>query len=286
MATSYELKRLSNLNCVIKLSESEAELILKTIIFLSKHMRTYFHYQVVKRNLLQLLRFIDACQNDFEHSDILECNRLLLNFVDTFYSYINYFESQYKTIFSKIKAYFYDNYLEYAFIYKVRNYAIHEDLPVHKKIKVFFEDRIESKFVMLKQILLNSTRFSKEFKKRLEVAFAGNEEIDLFEMVVQMPKIILEIQKQMLLAVSAELIECFEVLKKYVKKEEVYLMKNGEIHNGLLNVLNKYYQCMADNFVYIENLLDTENVGNLFAKLSTIYYGRADVIYQSPLFCS
>lgn len=85
---------------------------------------------------------------------------------------------------------------------------------------------------------------------------------------------------------SKELTEHFMFLKKYVQKEEVYLIKDGEIQNGLLNVLNKYDQSMADNFVYVENLVDTTDVGELFTKISEIYYGQAGVIYKSPLICS
>ena len=75
----------------------------------------------------------------------------------------------------------------------------------------------------------------------------------------------------MLMVFYKELTEHFMFLKKYVQKEEVYLIKDGEIQNGLLNVLNKYYQSMADNFVCVENLVDTTDVGELFAKISEIY---------------
>ena len=271
MATLYELKRLSDFDSTIKLSEDEAQAIIKSIDVLSKHMHTYFHYQITKRNLFQLLQYIDSCQNRFEYSDILECNRFLFNFVDTFYSYINYFESQYKDTFQSVKSFFYDYYFDYAFIYNLRNYMIHEDLPVYKERKEIFQDRIENKFIISKQVLLNSSRLQKNFKPRFKKTFININEIDIFQSVVHFSKILLEIQKKMLMVFSKELTEHFMFLKKYVQKEEVYLIKDGEIQNGLLNVLSKYYQSMADNFVCVENLVDTTDVGELFAKISEIY---------------
>ena len=128
----YELKSVSDTSQHCVLEEEKTRCILDSISYLGTHMHTYFFYQIVKRNLNQLLDFIDKAQNTLEAIDILECNRLLFNFADTFHGYINFFESNYKETFEPIKKDFFDNNFEYAFIYKLRNYIVHEDLPIFR----------------------------------------------------------------------------------------------------------------------------------------------------------
>lgn len=110
----YELNSLTDTNRDCVLSEAKAKIIIDSITCLGTHMHTYFFYQIVKRNLDQLLDFIDKAQNTLETIDVLECNRLLFNFADTFHGYINFFESNYKEIFGPIKKDLFDNNFEYA----------------------------------------------------------------------------------------------------------------------------------------------------------------------------
>lgn len=91
----YELKTLSQTVKCKKISNEEANQILNNINCLGQHMHTYFFYQIVKRNLKEMLAFIENCQKTLAISDTLECNRFLYNFIDSFYAYINFFESNY-----------------------------------------------------------------------------------------------------------------------------------------------------------------------------------------------
>ena len=62
-------------------------------------------------------------------------------------------------------------------------------------------------------------------------------------------------------------------------KQDVYLLQDEKIKNGLLNVTTKYYKCVSDNFVYAENLLQEENVNNFFLDISFLYYKERNVLY-------
>lgn len=62
-------------------------------------------------------------------------------------------------------------------------------------------------------------------------------------------------------------------------RQEVYLLQDGKIKNGLLNVTTKYYKCVSDNFVYAENLLQEENVNKFYLDISFLYYKERNVLY-------
>lgn len=63
-------------------------------------------------------------------------------------------------------------------------------------------------------------------------------------------------------------------------RQEVYLLQDGKIKNGLLNVTTKYYKCVSDNFVYAENLLQEENVNKFYLDIS-FYTIRKEMSYIS-----
>ena len=210
-----------------------------------------------------------------ESIDILECNRLLFNVLDTFYSYINFFECNYNIQFKLIKKDLYDNYFEYAFLYKLRNYAIHQDLPIFKLSREVGENYIKSKFIISKEKLFCSTRISAEIKKRIENQFPNIDDIDIFPIVALLKQILVEVQIKMMNALSEDLLSSFKYLKEsMLNNEETYLIKDGTIVNGLLNVLNKYYKAMADNFIYEENLLSNAIINKIYFDFSYIYYGE------------
>ena len=277
----YELKSVTDTSQNCGLEEEKAKSILESIASLGTHMHAYLFYQIVKRNLNQLLEFIYEAQNTIQKIDILECNRLLFNFADTFYGYINFFESNYKETFESIKNDLFDNYFEYAFIYKLRNYIIHEDLPIFKLSREVGEGYIKSKFIISKEKLLLSTRIGSAIKNRISNKFQNTEDIDILPVLLVLQKLIVEIQIKVLAALFDRLLSAFKNLRGYVlDNEEIYLLKDGEIVNGLLNVLNKYYKCMADNFVYSEGLLADKTINKIYMDFSYVYFGQKDVIYK------
>ena len=280
----YELKTLSQTVKCKKISNEEANQILNNINCLGQHMHTYFFYQIVKRNLKEMLAFIENCQKTLAISDTLECNRFLYNFIDSFYAYINFFESNYKETFQEIKKGFFDNRFEYAFIYKLRNYMIHEDLPIFKQEREVGIGYLNKKFIISKNKLLSSKRMTSNIKSRISIKFIDKDDIDIMPILKEFSKILIDIQKETLDKLFQTLTDSFCFLMKYIKKEEeTYLYKDGEIINGLLNVTTKYYKSMAEDFVYDERLLQDSTINNIFMKFSYLYYGKENVIYKPKI---
>lgn len=280
----YELKNLIDTSKPHVLEDEKAERILEGIACLGTHMHTYFFYQIVKRNLDQLLNFIENAQNTLQKIDILECNRLLFNFADSFFAYINFFESNYKEIFEPIKKDLFDNNFEYAFIYKLRNYIIHEDLPIFKLSREVGENYIKSKFIISKKKFLSSTRIGTAIKMRISNHFPDSDNIDIAPILILLKSLISKIQIEMLTSLADRLLSAFKYLRSYIlNNEEIYLFNDGKIVNGLLNVLNKYYKCMADNFVYSEGLLADKTMNKIYMDFSYVYFGKKGTIYKPQI---
>ena len=264
------------------ITEEYAVRLIETSKLLGIHMRSFAYYQIVKRNLCDFLTYIYNQQGKMEEVDTIECNRWLYNFVDTFYSFINYYEKNYKSEFAVVKKQIYDTYFEYRFIYNLRNYMVHQDLGVLKKTTYFNSDKIEVDFKVSKSKLQQSTGCQKPFARELKTRNDISENISIKTVVEPFVKILLELQKEMLIALSPMILEQFKLITDCTPNQrEVYLTKDGAIVNGMLNVSTKYYAALADDFVYDENLMLDLKVKEIFMKFSRLYYGQEGVIYNS-----
>ena len=264
---------------VVGISEEEAKAIIDASKFLGRNMRAYYYYQIVKRNLNSLIQFIEQEQGK-QKVDAIECNRLLYNFVDTFYSYINFFEKNYKNKFLEVKTELYDKYFEYRFVYNLRNYLIHEDLAVMKVSYAYYNDHVDTAFLVAVNDLICAEKIKIKFKEELKSL--KEKDISIYEILVNFGQILVELQVKMLIALSDEIEKSFTYIRSYIQDmHDVFLIKDTKTINGLLNVLTKYYSNLALNFVYTENLLvKNVRVKEIFMKLSYIYYQEKDVILK------
>ena len=107
-------------------------------------------FEITELNLNDLRQFLRAFDAELREEKILilkepdktslELNRLFLNYIFSFRTYIDHLETFLKRTFGKTSEEFngykqltrslYDGYFEYRFIYKLRNYAQHCGLPV------------------------------------------------------------------------------------------------------------------------------------------------------------
>lgn len=101
----------------------------KSIAELQRVLLSIDYYLIVKDNMFDLLYCID---NIDTHNLKLfaTLNRYTFNFVNTFYSYINFYETNFKKVFYPIKTKYYDENIEYRLIYNIRNYMAHKEMVV------------------------------------------------------------------------------------------------------------------------------------------------------------
>lgn len=267
----------------IDIDDQTGEKILSCINYLGTNMRSFYYYQIVKRNLNQLVGFMDDKQNEWIDVDLIECNRLMFNYIDTLYAYINFFESNYKDQFSIIKRQIYDTYFEYRMAYNLRNYIIHEGLGIVSYIRQMYSNKTLYQFCIDAEVIASSSRVKRQFKEEIKQLY-GDNKIDLYPILQKQHEILKNIQEKMLDALSKNIISNFDFLAtNTINNNETLIKKDGKILNSLLNVTSKFYKSLADNFVYDENYMDTPNcIRDLFVILSRSYYKKPNVICISP----
>lgn len=280
----YELKEISfdkDEDKIYSIEDEDAKSLIYNFEYLGTNMRSYYYYQIVKRNLNELIGFIREQQNKLDEIDAIECNRLLFNYIDTLYGYINFFEKNYKANFKSIKQEIYDSYFEYRFIYNLRNFIIHEDLGILSVSKQIYENSIVVRFNVSKNKLINSSRFQPSVRQEIEKRFVHD--IDIFPILEKQFEVIKLLQEKMLLSLSNDILSRFDFISKLIRNnKEIFLIQNRKIINGLLNVTTKFYTNLADNYIYEENYIKTDNsIRRLFMKLSYSYYKEPTAIYKS-----
>lgn len=265
-------------NLTKKISDEFAENLIISMKNLGNNMRCHYLFQIVKRNLAELTLYMQSKQNEIKTIDAIECDRYLFNFVDTFYSYINFYEKNYNELFKDVKRNIYDTYFEYRFIYNLRNYVIHEDLAISRISKKIWQDHIDVNFEINNNALSDSRCCQKIFRQELKNC--STQITNLHDILFNFYTILIRLHIDMLTKTWQNLRADFLLLMDNIPNgQEVYLLQDRNIKNGLLNVTTKYYKCVSDYFVYAENLLQEENVNKFFLDISFLYYKERNVFY-------
>lgn len=86
---------------------------------LNKNIRCLDFYYIVKKDLSDFIDYMKNQQDSAENPDGVETNRLLYNFTNALYSYIEYLEKNFKTAFSIVKKEIYDTQFSYRLMYEM-----------------------------------------------------------------------------------------------------------------------------------------------------------------------
>ena len=92
--------------------------------------------------------FFEACEiaeiNDENNFTLL--NRRIMNWLNSFYAWIEYHERHHKTLFAEIKSKYYSNYFEYRFAYAMRKYTTHQTVCISR---ITFDVLAEKKTIQI-----------------------------------------------------------------------------------------------------------------------------------------
>lgn len=168
------------------------------------------YYKMLKTNIEELLNYILKIENE-ENSNIfimdekiMNINRLTINLLGIFFSYINHYENSLKNFkgknssqvkkFKEITSKYFDTYFEYRFLYKLRNYSIHCTIPI-THIHASIEDPTRKYCISTKSLLENFSQWGAIVKSELEQI----EEINIKDLVQKSKSMFDKLHKELVL---------------------------------------------------------------------------------------
>lgn len=148
------------------ISQDEVNSIAADIKRLREWMNEIDYCSMVRENILDFLQ--DAERNGSgEIDNFVRLNRFMMNWLCTFYAWIEYHERHHKEIFSTLKKKYYDNYFEYRFSYALRKFTTHQALCINKmKFDVLKE--LTTFQIEIENILLYKNELKMDIRNELE----------------------------------------------------------------------------------------------------------------------
>lgn len=165
-----ELKR-------FEISEEQCSSIRDKVSYLHETAAEIDYCLILRENLLDAF-------NDFKTNgagipnNFIRLNRCLMNWLNTFYTWIEYHERHYKDLFSELKSKYYDDFFSYRFAYHMRRYTTHQSLCISR---ITFDVLKETtKYIIPIDVLLeNGKEIKVKFRHELEEIKPDNPGIDL-----------------------------------------------------------------------------------------------------------
>ncbi len=213
-----------------KLEQDEYEKLDKAYHILKGFTSIYHYYKMVEQNRKELYKVIKKAKakdeltfhnySFFEKDTIYDINRLIINFVGIFYSYINNIEyeinrkfsknsNQYKK-FQEITNRYFEYNFEYRFIYKLRNYCIHHDLPInHINCTIGTKQK---DFGIASDILMQHP----EEWKHLETDFMKRKYISIYDITTNFKELFFNLNKEISLINKNEIVDSMLLLARYI----------------------------------------------------------------------
>ena len=147
-------------------SQDEVNSIAADIKCLREWMNEIDYCSMVRGNILDFLQ--DTERNGPGLTDnFVRLNRFMMNWLCTFYAWIEYHERHHKEIFSTLKKKYYDTYFEYRFAYTLRKLTTHQALCINK-IEFDSLKELTTFQIEIENILLYRNDLKRDIRNELE----------------------------------------------------------------------------------------------------------------------
>ena len=157
---SYIDKSSDNFSDVKQLSEADAKKLLSILRGVDSLWQEIVFFVIVKDNLYDFFEVCDPNKNGTSN-----LNRSLLNWINSFYSWIEFHEKNYQGFFPEIKKRYYDGFFEYRVAYELRKCLTHGNMVKNAYTLPFRENG--NVFLIVDTPLLDAIN-KKSIKKELE----------------------------------------------------------------------------------------------------------------------
>ena len=168
---------LSYRGIIIPISEEEVKTIRKHVALLKTVMSEIDYCVMLRDNILDA--FLDLSINAVGQLDNFNrLNRYLMNWLNSFYAWIEFHERNYHDLFDQLKRTYYDTSFEYRFAYEMRKYTTHQAVCISQiKYDALNE---KTKFeIPIDEILLHGTELKRAFRDELANIRQENPSVDV-----------------------------------------------------------------------------------------------------------
>ncbi len=204
------------------LSNDEYEKIMNCISQLQSTMLTKDYYVIVADNINDLVSFYPQIRI-MDKRNFPTLNRLTYNILAVFYAWIEYYESNYKSIFTPIKSKYYDNHFSYRMMYNLRTYMTHCEMAV-SEMQVDFDKGEMFIYIEPAKLLANPSRLQKSFLPELQKMVESGQKIDLEQLITDFSTMFSNIHKELLKALEPEIQKILNEINPYLRFENDALM--------------------------------------------------------------
>lgn len=161
----------------IEITDEQFKALQNSVSYLQETMAEIDYCLMLRENIFEA--FEDFKTNGIGISNnFIRLNRYLMNWLNSFYAWIEYHEKNYKPLFSTMSKKYHDTNFSYRFAYGMRRYTTHQSLCISR---ISFDSLNETtKFIIpIDEILLHGKKLNKKLLAELEQMKNESAEIDL-----------------------------------------------------------------------------------------------------------
>lgn len=244
-------------------------------IFLMNYVEFNKYFEDVVNSFLERKNF-NLLDNNLPELKYItrNANRFLFNYLSSARTYLDHTEKYLKNKygndsfhfkeFKKFTNQLYDNFFDYRFIYKLRNYAQHCGLPINTITFSVDKDILKRKInvtpLFVKSILKKSY---KEWGQKLNEDFAFQpEEISVRQIIGNYYKNISDLNNEFITIEKNSLIESIEYLEKfkeenYSKSDVIETTQCCIFYDFILKYPDSYEGAKFSTFIYPKEMIET-----------------------------
>ena len=161
----------------LTITDEQYALIKDNVSFLKATMSEVDYCLMLRENIV-------AAIDDFKingagiTNNFIRLNRYLMNWLNSFYAWIEHHEKHYNDLFGALKSKYYDSYFEYRFAYEMRKYTTHISLCI-SRITFDILNETTNYIIPINEILINKKYLNSKFAKELTERCSKDNEINL-----------------------------------------------------------------------------------------------------------
>ena len=180
-------------------------------------------------------------------NNFIRLNRYLMNWLNSFYAWIEHHERHYKELFSSLKSYYYDSYFSYRFAYEMRKYTTHQSLCISRIVYDVLNE--STKYIIpIDEILTHGREIKSSLRQELTQMKTNGTEIDLVcftkDFLAMFESFQNELWRRIIPESNEKLLDLLNYIEPYLDKPitEYCIKDNDEIIIDVGDTLNLYIE--------------------------------------------